>query len=54
MNIQTEQKKPHRKWMSVAQVISVSLALIKSGVTIVYIKEAFECIREKFESTMWI
>ena len=37
--------------MSVAQVIRVSFTLIKSGVTIVYIKEEFECIREKFEST---
>ena len=37
--------------MSVAQVITVSLSLIKFNVTIVYIKEEFECIREKFEST---
>ena len=38
MKIQTEQNKPHRKRMSVAQVIIVSLSFIKSGVTIVYIR----------------
>ena len=37
MKIHTEKNKPHRKWMSIAQVIIVSLSLIKSGVTIVYI-----------------
>ena len=37
MKIHTEQNKPHRKRMSVAQVITVSLSLIKYGVTIVYI-----------------
>ena len=37
MKIQTEQNKPHRKQMSVAQEFTVSLPLIKSGVTIVYI-----------------
>ena len=36
------------------QVITVSFSLIKSGVTIVYIMEEFECIREQFESTNWI
>ena len=40
--------------MSVAQVIIVSLSLIKLGVTIVYIKEEFESIREEFESTKWM
>ena len=54
MEIHIEQKKPHMKQMSIVQVITVSLSLIKSGVTIVYIKEEFECIREKFESTNWI
>ena len=54
MNIQTEQDKPHKKHMSVAQVITISLSLIKSGVTIVYIMEEFECIRETFKSTNWI
>ena len=37
MKIQTRQNKPHMKQMSVAQVITVSLSLIKSSVTIVYI-----------------
>ena len=54
MNIQSEQNKPHRKQMSIAQEFIVSLSFIKSGVTIVYIKEEFECIREKFESTNWM
>ena len=54
MKIHTEQIKPHRKHMSIAQVITISLSLIKSGVTIVHIMEEFECIREKFESTNWI
>ena len=53
MKIHTEQNKPHRKWMSIDQIITLSLSLIKSGVTIVYIKEEFECIREKFKSTNW-
>ena len=39
MKIQTEQNKPHRKQMSIAQVITVSLSLIKYGVTIVYIRK---------------
>ena len=51
MKIQTEQNKPHRKQMSVAQEFTVSLSLIKSGVTIVYINEESESIREEFEST---
>ena len=51
MKIHIEQNKPHMKHMSIAHIIIVSLSLIKSGVTIVYIKEEFECIREKFEST---
>ena len=54
MKIQTEQNKLHRKLMSVAQEFTVSLSLIKYGVTIVYIKEEFECIREQFDSTNWI
>ena len=54
MEIQTEQNKPHRKRMSIAQEFTISFTLIKSGVTIVYIKEEFECIREKFESTNWM
>ena len=37
MNIQTEQNKPHRKQMSIAQEFTVSFTIIKSGVTIVYI-----------------
>ena len=36
--------------MSVAQIIIVSLSLIKSGVTIVYIGKEFESIRDEFES----
>ena len=39
MKIHIEQIKPHRKWMSIAQIITVSLSLIKSGVTIVYIEK---------------
>ena len=39
MKIQTKQNKPHRKQMSVSQVITVSLSLIKSSVTIVYIRK---------------
>ena len=54
MKIQTEQNKPHRKWMSVAQEFTVSFTIIKSGVTIIYIKEEFKCIREKFKSTNYI
>ena len=54
MKIQTKQNKPHRKQMSVAQVIAVSLSLIKFGVTIVYIMEEFECIRDQFKYTNWI
>ena len=38
MNIHTEQNKPHRKKMIIARVITISLSLIKSGVTIVYIR----------------
>ena len=37
MKIQTEQKKPHRKQMSIAQEFTISFTIIKSGVTIVYI-----------------
>ena len=39
MKIHTEQNKPHRKHMSIAQVITMSLSLIKSDVTIVYIRK---------------
>ena len=39
MKIHTEQIKPHGKWMGIAQIITVSLSLIKSGVTIVYIRK---------------
>ena len=42
MKIHTEQIKPHMKQMSIAQIIIVSLSLIKSGVTIVYIGKEFE------------
>ena len=49
MKIHTKKFKPHRKLMSIAQVITVSLSFIKSGVKIVYIKEEFESIREEFE-----
>ena len=44
MNIQSEQKKPHRKHMSIAQEFTVSFTIIKSGVTIVYIGKEFESI----------
>ena len=39
MKIHTEQIKAHRKHMSIAQIITISLSLIKSGVTIVYIRK---------------
>ena len=39
MKIHTEQIKPHKKLMSIAQVITISLAFIKSCVTIVYIRK---------------
>ena len=39
MKIHTEQIKPHMKQMSIIQIIIVSLSLIKSGVTIVYIRK---------------
>ena len=51
MKINNEQIKPHRKHMSIAHIITVSLSLFKSIDTIVYIKEEFKCIREEFEST---
>ena len=37
MKIQTEQNKPYRKHTSIAQEFTVSLTIIKFGVTIVYI-----------------
>ena len=39
MKIHIEQNKPHKKHMSIALIITVSLSLIKSGVTIVYIRK---------------
>ena len=45
MNIQTEQNKPHRKHMSIAQEFTVSFTIIKFGVTKFYIGKEFECIR---------
>ena len=36
MKIQTEQNKPHMKWMGAAQEFTISFTLIKYGVTIVY------------------
>ena len=39
MKLHTEQNKPHRKHMSIAQIITIPLSLIKSGVTIVYIRK---------------
>ena len=44
MNIQIEQNKPHRKHTSIAQEFTVSFTIIKSGVTIVYIGNEFECM----------
>ena len=35
--------------MSIAQIITGSLSLIKSSVTIVYIGKEFESIRDEFE-----
>ena len=46
----TEQKKPPRKEMSIAEIITVALSLIKSGFTIVYKGKEFESIRDEFES----
>ena len=46
MKIQTDQKKPHRNWTSIAQEFTVSFTIIKSGITIVYIGKEFECVRE--------
>ena len=37
MNRQTEQNKPQRKIMSIAQEFTISFTIIISGVTIVYI-----------------
>ena len=54
MKIHTKQRKPHRKQMSIDQVIAVSLSLIKSGVTIVYVGKEFESIRDEFESPHWM
>ena len=42
MKIQTEQKKPHKKWMSIANKFTVSFTLIKSNGTIVHIGKEFE------------
>ena len=54
MKIQTEQNKPHNKHTSIAKEFTTSFTIIISGVTIVYIRKEFECIREQFESTKWI
>ena len=50
MKIHTEKIKPHRKheYSSGNYII---MSFIKSSVTIVYIKEEFESIREEFEYT---
>ena len=48
--IQTNQKKPHRKWTSIAQEFTVSFTIIKFSVTISYIGKEFESIRDGFES----
>ena len=45
MKIQTEQNKPHRKLMSIAQEFTVSFIIIISSVTIVYIGKKFESIQ---------
>ena len=45
MKIQTEQNKPYRKHMSIAQEFTVSFTIIKSSVTIVYIGKEFKCMR---------
>ena len=45
MKIQTEQKKPHGKWESIAMEFIVPFIIIISGVTIVYIGKEFEWIR---------
>ena len=37
MKIQTEQNKPHKKQMSIAQEFTASFTIIIFGVTIVYI-----------------
>ena len=37
------------KLMAIAQIITVSLSLIKSSVTIVYIGKEFESIRDEFK-----
>ena len=39
MKIHTGQNKSHRKHMSIDQEITISLSLIKFGVTIVYIRK---------------
>ena len=54
MKIQTEQNKPHRKWMSIAREFIVSFTLIIFGVKIVYIGKEFESIRDGFESIHWM
>ena len=45
MKIQTEQNKPHKKHMSIAQKFKISFTIIKFDVTIVYIGKECECIR---------
>ena len=54
MKIQTEQNKPHRKWISIAHEFTVSFTIIKSSVTIVSIGKSFESIRDGFKSPHWM
>ena len=54
MKIQTEQNKPHKKQMSVAQEFTVSFTLIKCIITIVYKQEEFKSIREEFKYNNWM
>ena len=50
MKIQTKKIKPHRKLMSIAQIITVLLSFINH----VLHKEEFESSRDEFESTNWM
>ena len=53
MNIHTEKKTTQEKNEYFSGNYSI-IVIIKSVVTIIYIKEEFECIREQFEYTNWI
>ena len=44
MEIHIEKIKTNRKQMSIAHIITISLSLIKSSVTIVYIGKEFESL----------